>query len=95
MLFVKLTRIKSSHDKLRTDSMEGRSPNIPEVGFCIEVFGKPLTPGASFRKITTSEIMEVEYYSTERKFVFSTQNSTYELDVFGEEDPLEYQRVKH
>ncbi len=96
MLHVKLKRIESSHSNLRTNEMEGKCTHIPEVGHGFVIFGESLTKGKEFmfRKILTSEVQECSYVEKERKYIFQTLNSKYELFVLDARDPKEYARFK-
>jgi len=95
MLHVKLEQIESSHNNVRTKEMEGKCTHIPEVGYGFIIFGKSLTPGLPFRRISTSEIQECSYVEKDRKFLFQTLNSKYELTVLDDRDPKEYARVQN
>lgn len=79
---VKLTKLQSNHNNLRTDSVEGFSLELPEVGKSFQLVGDPLTAGALFRGVFTTEIKNVERMGNE--FVFHTMNSKYKLEVLGE-----------
>lgn len=55
----RLTRI-SNGQALRTNTVEGDVNSEPKVGTSFEIFSKPLTIGASFRYVTTSEVKSLE-----------------------------------
>ena len=80
---VKLTKIESNHNNLRTDIIEGITLELPEVGKSFVLAGKPLTPGTDIRLVTTTEIKNVEKIDNEYKF--KTLNSTYKLEVLDSE----------
>lgn len=85
MLNVKLTKIESKHQNLRTNEMVGKTGSIPEKGYDIEVFGDSLTLGMDFRKIQTSIVQESTYNKETKTFTFKTQNSTYTLEILDKE----------
>ena len=92
MLKVKLKKIESMHNNLRTNEMEGKVTHIPEEGYPFQIFGESLTEGADFRTITTTVVKKSEYKEDSRRFIFKTENSLYELKVLDERDPMEYKR---
>jgi len=92
MLKVKLKKIESTHNNLRTDNIEGKTTRIPEIGHPFQLFAESLTEGGDFRSVTTTKIQESEYKEDSRTFVFKTLNSLYELEVLDERDPMEYKR---
>jgi hypothetical protein len=82
MLEVKLTRIQSTNDNLRTPSVEGVAQEIPRVDSRFLMFSKGLEFGT--RLVCTTEVKEVVLIdSTELTdtYRFTTQNSEYELRV--------------
>ena len=83
MLNVKLTKIESTHNNLRTNDMEGKTGSIPEVGYDIMVFGEGLVFGT--RVIHTTEVKESVYDKTTKTFTFKTQNSTYTLEILDKD----------
>ena len=78
---VKLTKIESNHDHLRTNEVEGVTNILPEVGKNFTLIGEPLTDGANVRIINTTEIKSVD--KEENTIIFKTLNSTYQLDILG------------
>lgn len=98
MINVKLTKIESTHSKMRTSEMVGKTGSIPQVGFDIKVFGESLTDSLAFRAIHTTEIKEVTYDTKTKIFIFKTQNSTYQLEVLDkdrtDEDIMSYGRLE-
>jgi hypothetical protein len=76
---VKLTKIKSTHNNLRTDVIEGKTFKLPEVGDSFAMFGEPLTEGFDTRAVYTTEIKVCDRQGNE--FMFVTENSTYKLEV--------------
>jgi hypothetical protein len=79
---VLLTKIKSNHSNLRTDTVEGVVLDLPEKGKSIVLVGKPLIVGMDARVVATTEIQNVEKLGEEYQFV--TLNSTYKLKVLEE-----------
>lgn len=74
---VKLTKVKSTNTNLRTDTVEGVTNSLPEVGKVVRIFGEGLEFGT--RVVTTSTVQSVEKISNE--YVFNTLNSTYKLEI--------------
>lgn len=95
MLKVKLKKIESTHNNLRTNEIEGKTTHIPEVGHPFQIFGESLTEGNDFRCVTTTEVKESEYKEDSRIFTFKTLNSLYELEILDERDPMEYKRYEN
>lgn len=76
---VRLTKVKSNHSVMRTDTIEGLTEELPSLGKNFTVVGKSLTVGMDCRVFTTTEIQFVENLNNE--FVFNTLNSVYKLEV--------------
>lgn len=74
---IKLVRVESTNNSLRTDEVVGEIFLEPTVGYPLVLFGQPLGKG-DVRKVTTSPITEL----TENGF--KTLNSTYEYEVLSE-----------
>lgn len=81
MYDVILTRLSSQHRNLRTDEVRGRAEELPRKGERFVLVGPPLTEGAPFRAVTTSEIQEVRHHSEEGSLEFWTENSHYGLQI--------------
>lgn len=77
---VLLTKMESTHNNLRTDSVEGKTLQLPVVGENFRLIGKSLTEGPTYRAIETSQIAEV-VKDDDYKYTFKTANSTYKLSV--------------
>lgn len=70
---VRLTKIESSHNNLRTDIVEGDLLYWPGVGESIIVTAKPLVEGG-MRLVRTSPVSKIE------GDLFHTLNSVYRLE---------------
>ena len=70
---VKLTKIKSNHKNLRTDTVEGFSNSLPTVGEPFNMWGEGLEFGT--RWITTTPVITIN------KCGFDTANSSYHIDI--------------
>lgn len=77
---VKLTKIRSNHSNLRTDTVEGVVQNLPEVGSTLQLVGEGLEFGN--RLVYTTEIKNVE--QIDNTYQFNTLNSVYKLEVLEE-----------
>lgn len=94
---VKLTQKETNYDRMRTKEVVGKTTHIPEVGEIFLMFSESLTPGGLFRTVNTSKIETCGWFPQERKFVFRTQNSVYEVEVLDDlthEQVMEYSRWK-
>lgn len=83
MIKIKLTKIVSNHQNLRTDEVIGVTPSLPEVAKGFVVFAESLSnsvPGNLDRTIVTSPIVSITKYD-EDTFVVNTANSTYNIQV--------------
>jgi len=81
---VRLTKVRSNHTKLRTDTIEGETVSLPEKGKSFTLIADPLNPNADFRSVYTTPIELVEKIDGE--FMFHTLNSTYKLEVLGQSE---------
>jgi len=80
---VKLTRIESTHNNLRTDSVKGVCFDFPVVGEAFTMYGGTLTGVSGVRAIITSSVEWIKMVDGD--FIFKTKNSLYELEVGSEE----------
>jgi len=78
---IKLTKIKSTHNNLRTDTIEGVCHELPEVGAGFSMYGAGLEFGV--RSVRTSRIEEVDETTTRggKYMTFKTMNSEYHLEI--------------
>lgn len=78
-----LKRIKSSHQNLRTDKIEGNFQKLPELNKPFIIVGKSLTlPG--HRIVTTTPVKGISDNDKDDKILFDTENSIYELEVYDD-----------
>jgi len=84
-LNVKLTKIESNHNNLRTNDMVGTTSAIPEVGHEFSIFGESLSFHGGGRVIHTTIVKESDFNEDTKTFRFKTQNSTYELEVLDKD----------
>lgn len=75
-LKAKLVRIKSNHNNLRTDEVEGEIDKLPTIGESFLLCGAGLVFGT--RYITTTPVQSVEKVDN-KTFNFKTENSEYSL----------------
>jgi len=73
----KLKRLKSSHQNLRTDEVEGEYAYNPEVGKVFILIGESLSFKGGKRWIETTPVKTVEQLPD--RIRFTTLYSTYEL----------------
>lgn len=78
---VRLTRVKSTHNLLRTPEVVGDSNSLPLViGKCFSMTAPSLTTFASIRYVETTPIEEI-IQQDDKTYEFRTQNSTYKLEL--------------
>jgi hypothetical protein len=78
-MLVKLTKINSVNENLRTKDVLGDAPFMPELGRSFVVFSESLTEDNDYRQVTTSVVKSIKKIST-TKIVINTMNSTYEIE---------------
>lgn len=84
-LKVKLIKLESSHENLRTKEVEGESLGLPLVGTSFVVVGKGIEFGT--RLVSTSPVQSVYLIDANDQrdlFHFQTKNSEYALEVYHE-----------
>lgn len=81
---VKLTKIESTHTKLRTNEVEGFTIELPEVGKSFGMVSESLSDKMEGRLVTTSLIQELD--KKDSVYTFKTKNSIYRLDVSGTQE---------
>lgn len=77
----KLKKIQSTHSNLRTSEMDGTFTSLPTEGERFMIIGESLTEGNDARTILTTRVKQVQPICGNR-YVFLTENSEYELEVF-------------
>ena len=77
---IKLTKIESSHNNVRTKETIGEAPILPEIGKSFILFGDSLEFEGGIRTIHTSTIEEIEKI-TEKELIIKTLNSTYKIEI--------------
>lgn len=95
MFNAKITKLSENANKLRTATMDGKSGKLPTIGESFYIFGEALDKNVgNARQINTSMVTEVVSFDPhERRIIFKTLNSTYQLDLTDErslDDLLEY-----
>lgn len=78
---VTLFKLKSNHKNLRTETIEGETPALPQVGQEFNLTGEGLEFGSRF--VRTTAILEMAQVGD--SILFKTQNSTYALMIKGAE----------
>lgn len=81
---VKLTKIQSTHQNLRTNEIEGETGRLPTIGERFSLFGKALNTAAHLRVVVTTEVRETKTLSS-GTIRFETENSTYEVELIRDE----------
>lgn len=75
---VRLTKILSNHQFLRTDVVEGITENLPMFNESFCMLAESLTEGKQVRSVNTSPVQSIE--EIDGKILFKTNNSVYELE---------------
>lgn len=79
MIKIKLTRIKSNHNNLRTDETTGHTHKLPDIGESLILFSEGITPNSMLpRYIHTTPILSIEGN------IYKTRNSTYQIETIEE-----------
>ncbi len=89
MYKVKLTKVRSNHNNLRTDEILGVTEKLPTKGEDFNLLGKGLEFGT--RSVRTTPVEKIEQIDNE--YLFHTRNSTYKLEVLEKLD--ENGKAKH
>lgn len=79
---VRLTRLQSSHENMRTDHVDGVLIKGPRRGSVMVLLGAGLEEGTT-RVLRTSKILEFSWKDA-RTCVVKTVNSLYKLELLGE-----------
>jgi len=76
---VRLVKIKSNHENLRTEVVEGLTKALPAEGKRFLVIADSIDSAASVRYVHTTEVEFVEQIGDE--YMFHTANSSYRVKV--------------
>jgi hypothetical protein len=81
---VRLERLSSNHEHLRTDTVTGICDSLPVVGYSFEMWAESLDPSKDVRYIVTSKVLVV--FAEDLDVIdFNTANSKYSLVLLEEE----------
>ena len=85
---VRLKKIESNHQNLRTNQIVGWAPNLPTEGEQFFMYGKSLEIPDGTRYIRTTKIQKVQDILTGKvpEILFYTLNSTYALEIIDESE---------
>jgi hypothetical protein len=78
---VKLTKIESNHNNLRTNEVVGVTNKLPEVGMRFQMLAAPLQTG-HVRYVDTSPIQNI-FKVDDNTQTLHTMNSIYEFEVIS------------
>ena len=76
---VKLLKLQSTHNNLRTNEIDGECIDLPEIGQSFILLGEALNPDAKVRAIRTTPVQELKKEGN--VMTFKTLNSIYELFI--------------
>jgi hypothetical protein len=80
MYKVKLTKIQSAHDNVRTKVIVGDTNFLPELHHHFLMYAEPLEEKeANVRIIRTTPVTSIQ--KADGKYKFTTRNSEYELEL--------------
>ena len=80
-----LTRLKSTHSKLRTDVIEGNTEELPKLGNSFYLIAKGLAEGTT-RYVSTTPVNKISPDGP-NSMIFETKNTTYKLEYY---EPKEF-----
>ena len=84
MYNVKLTKIRSNHNNLRSNVIVGKTNELPVIGEGFQMLSEGLDFGV--RHVWTSPIKHLE--KIDSIYQFNTANSVYKLEVLSKEEDL-------
>jgi len=90
---VKLTKIKSNHNNLRTREVIGDCNDLPYVGKGFFMWSAPLVEGSICRIVKTTPIQDV--YLKDGVYHFHTENSYYQLECIEEDEEVKKEPTIH
>ena len=79
---VKLERISSDNNNLRSNKVEGTCLDLPQSGRSFVMFGEPIDSSKDVRWVMTSVVQEVQ--KDEDVVQFTTMNSEYKLVILDD-----------
>lgn len=93
-IVVKLSKVTSTHNRLRTQTINGVANKLPELNKSFSMLGESLDSGGLFRYIETSLVKKIVNLPTHsrpdrtylNRITFKTENSEYLLEVLGEKE---------
>lgn len=78
---VTLYKVESTHDRVRTDTIEGSCSKLPNIGHPFVMFAEPLEAKFDYRWFCSTRVTNCSFASEEDTYLFKTKNSTYRLKV--------------
>ena len=92
---VKLTKLSTNENKVRTKEVVGVCAELPKVGKYFVMFAEALDKMYSARMVSTSRIKEIETTSLHignggigDRYRLTTENSEYTVEVLGDLDAV-------
>lgn len=81
---VKMTKIQSDHNNVRTNEVVGITSSLPKIGERFQILSEALdkSNGANARYVETSPIESLKS-SCENTIIMKTHYSTYELEILA------------
>ena len=79
MIKCTLTRLKSNHNKLRTDTVTGITTRVPILNHPFVMIADPIDDGPAIRLIETTKVLTID--TLKNVYTFTTRNSTYQLII--------------
>ena len=79
MINCRLERIRSNHDNMRADTLEGHTTRLPILGEPFTLLCAAEDPSAPMRYLRTTKVLTIETLAG--VYTFTTRNSVYKLTV--------------
>jgi len=86
MYKVKFTKVRNTHDRLRTDIIEGEAESLPTIGKCFEMVSVGLDFG--LRYINTSVVKHIEEINNQYQ-IHTESGSVYMVEIVNPPIPNE------
>ncbi len=84
----RLTRIRSTHQNLRTCEIVGECPFEPAKGISFSMTATPLDPAMTVRLISTTKILKTTPSEEGKVMEFETENSAYKWELLDSRTPI-------
>jgi hypothetical protein len=83
MVKVRLIRVHSNHNNLRTNEVIGLTPKLPHEGESFVIWSDALETDGGYRQVITTPVEEI-VFDAASQIIFNTKNSQYRVEVLEE-----------